>query len=87
LGLPLADKLARLVDEVGLGSNVGVTLRRKRPDSIDLLISGTPDQLDVFKRAINLHQEFVRRGFTGLALDAEMNNFVALQKIRYRKSS
>jgi hypothetical protein len=85
--LPLGHKLASLVDKLQLGLDVDVALEPnptpEDPKTGSLLISGTPDQLDIFKRALNIHQESIAGGLSGRALDAEMSNFFALQAIRY----
>lgn len=85
--LLLGHEIGLFVDRLGLGRKVGVTLRL-RPTPEDktaghLLISGTPEQLDVFRRALNLHQESIAAGLSGRVLDTAMNHFLALQAIRY----
>ena len=85
--LLLGHKLALLVDKLGLGPKVDISLRR-RPTVDDktaghLLVIGTPEQINVFQRAFNVYQESVSSGMSELALKSEMGNFFSLQALRY----
>ncbi len=87
IDLSLGHKLASLVDKLQLGLNIDIALQpnstSENPKTDNLLISGTSDQLDIFRRALNIHQESISEGLSERALDAEMDNFFALQAIRY----
>lgn len=89
--LLLGDKLALLVDRLRLGPKVDVSLRR-RPTADDktaghLLVIGTSEQINVFKRAFNVYQESVEAGMSERALKSEMDTFFSLQQLRYGQRS
>jgi len=89
--LLLGHELALLVDGLKIGPKVDISLRHQ-PTADDktaghLLVVGTPDQLDVFERALHVYQETLGDDLSGHVLDARMNDFFALQTKRYSPSS
>jgi len=85
--LSLGHELALLVDRLRIGPRVDISLRR-RPTADDktaghLLVIGTPEQINVFRRAYNVYQESVSAGMSELALQSEMRTFFSLQQLRY----
>ena len=86
--LNLGHALALLVDTLNLGpTTVGVTLR-KRPTSDDktagdILVTGTPEQVNVFKHALGTYQEAVAGRMSPRAIQSVMHNFVMMQELRH----
>jgi hypothetical protein len=88
ISLPLGTQIAKLVDAVYLSNGtVSVTAQHtptaEDPNPQKIRVGGTPEQIDVFSRALSFYETSVAEGFTDKALSDRMGFFVSDQIVRY----